>query len=132
MLTAIHKKVSTESPKEIFVFPDPWPSSFASGPGPSPWSSPDSGTKFEFCVPGSKNMFLFNLYVLGLYNVQPSLKGIYKDWDPRPGIHLTGDTKKMTPKTLLVWTEIQYSRSLSYVRPDTRKPYHIDEQQDSE
>ena len=123
MLTAIHKKVSTESPKEIFVFPDPWPSSFASGPGPSPWSSPDSGIKFEFCGPGLKNMFFFNLFVLGLYNVQPSLKGIYKDWDPRPGIHLTGDTKKMTPKTLL---------SLSYVRPDTRKPYDIDERQDSE
>lgn len=132
MLTAIHKKVSTESPKEIFVFPDPWPSSFASGHGPSPWSSHYSGTKFEFCGPGSKNMFFFNLYVLGLYNVQPSLKGIYKEWDPTPGIHLTGDTKKMTPKTLLVWTEIQYSRSLSYVRPDTRKPYHIDEQQESE
>ena len=132
MLTAIHKKVSTESPKEIFVFPDPWPSSFASDPGPSPWSSPDSGIKFEFCGPGLKNMFFFNLFVLGLYNVQPSLKGICKEWDPTPGIHLTGDTKKMTPKTLLVWTEIQYSRSLSYVRPDTRKPYHIDEQQDSE
>ena len=82
MLTAIHKKVSRESQKEIFVFPDPWPSSFASGPGPSPWCSPDSGTKFEFCGLGSKNMFFFNLSVLGLYNVQPSLKGIYKEWDP--------------------------------------------------
>ena len=132
MLIAIHKKVSTESPKEIFVFPDPCSSSFASGPGPSPWSSPDSGTKFEFSGPGSKNLFFFNLYVLGLYNVQPSLKGIYKEWDPTPGIHLTGDTKKMTPKTLLVWPEIQYSRSLSYVRPDAPKPYHIDEQQDPE
>ena len=109
MLTAIHKKVSTESPKEIFVFPDPWPSSFASGPGPSPWSSPDSGTKFEFCGLGSKNMFFFNFYVLGLYNVQPSLKGIYKEWDP-PSV-----TRHPTLE-IFITCETWYSKTLSYRR----------------
>ena len=113
MLTEIHKNVSTESPKEIFDGPHHLLLALVLLPG----------TKFEFSGPGSKNLLFFNLCVLGLYNVQPSLKGIYKEWDPTPGIHLTGDTKKMTPKTLL---------SLSYVRPDTRKPYHIDERQDSE